>query len=847
VIRRFSLILLAIGIAVTLLVSSPPSQAAPRGWTTLPVGSEQVRIYRDEWGIPHIFARTNQGLFEAYGYVVAEDRLWQLELNRRAARGRLAEVFGPGYLNADKYARTVGYTDAELDAQFALLSAEDQQIFEAYRDGINRYLTQVVAPDPLNKLPFEFHALGFTPALWTTRDSVAFVDFALRNFGEIGGGEMSNLAVLSYLVTKYGDMPEGLAIFNDVRWLNDPDSPVTVPSEGAMAMSQGAALATSVEPLNPAQLVGASEDWPDSLADEAKEAWESIGVVTKLGSYAWVVSPAKSAERSAMLYGGPQMGFDTPPVIHEVQLTGGNGFDVTGMGFAGAPSVLIGRNGYLAWTSTTATGDNVDTYMEALCGPTSYWFNDECLLMESRVESINVAGVDPVSLTVYRTVHGPVVGISGANAVSQKRAHWMREIEATAAFRMFGKARSCNQMGDAVGGIVTSHNFLCADRWGNIAYWQAGQVPIRPAGTDPRLPLPGTGGAEWPGGILPMPTSVNPAQGWLTNWNNKPAVWYDNADNQIFGKQYRLLDIEDRLSGPGKISLADMEDIPKDIARVKVIGREARYLKPYLLDALDDVGTSHPSGAEAKAILEAWDGNSFANAVSSTTVLPGEVIFSTWLDLMRPNTFGDELGLKASEASSNMLLHVLDDALGGGSGVPPSRDYFNEADPNVVMAGTFDQALTILATKFGTPDPSLWTLPRPKTDFKHPIVGKVGDMPSSNRATYAQIVVLGWFKITAENIIPLGQSGFISAVTGFDPHFRDQLDLFKNFQYKPMRLCSLWDSDCDDYYDIIERILGSDPDDPSSTPEHWLIGGTCRDGLDNDKDGLIDRADRGCL
>jgi hypothetical protein len=199
-----------------------------------------------------------------------------------------------------------------------------------------------------------------------------------------------------------------------------------------------------------------------------------------------------------------------------------------------------------------------------------------------------------------------------------------------------------------------------------------------------------------------------------------------------------------------------------------------------------------------------------------------------------------------------MLLHVLDASLlGGGSGVPPSRDYFNGADPNAVMAGTFDQALAILATKFGTPDPSLWTPARPVTVFKHPIIGNVGSMLSSNRATYAQIVVLGWLKITAENIIPLGQSGFIQFVPPnipvLDPHFKDQLDLFKNFQYKPMRLCSLLDRDCDDYYDIIERILGSDPDDPSSTPEHWLIGGTCRDGLDNDKDGLIDRADRGCL
>src|SRR5829696_10172491 len=113
------------------------------GFTTLDVNGEAVRIYRDDFGTPHIFAETNRGLFEAYGYTVAQDRLWQLELNRRAARGRLAEIFGPSTVNADRAARVVGYTDAELDAQFATLTSEEQQIFDAYLSGINRYLSEL--------------------------------------------------------------------------------------------------------------------------------------------------------------------------------------------------------------------------------------------------------------------------------------------------------------------------------------------------------------------------------------------------------------------------------------------------------------------------------------------------------------------------------------------------------------------------------------------------------------------------------------------------------------------------------------------------------------------------------
>src|SRR5687767_15260682 len=213
----------------TIFVSaSVTATASNTGFTTLNVNGETVEIYRDDFGIPHIFAETNRGLFEAYGYTVAQDRLWQLELTRRAARGRLAEIFGPTTVNADRAARVVGYTDAELDAQFATLTAEEQQIFDAYLGGINRYIVEV-GLDPVSKLPFEFHALGFFPQPWTRRDSVAFGAFMVRRFGEIGGRELTNLSVLNSLIATHG--PEnGFAIFNDVRWINDPDSPVTVPT-----------------------------------------------------------------------------------------------------------------------------------------------------------------------------------------------------------------------------------------------------------------------------------------------------------------------------------------------------------------------------------------------------------------------------------------------------------------------------------------------------------------------------------------------------------------------------------------------------------------------------------------
>ena len=230
-ITRTRLILPLLAIVAALAIQSSTG-AAPAGWTTLDVDGVKARIYRDEWGIPHIFAPTNSALFEAYGYTVAQDRLLQLEMHRRAARGTLSEVFGPSFVEADEVARRDGYTDAELDRMISRSRAEDKEIYKAYIDGINRYIQEVVIADPENNLPYEFKVLGFLPSPWSLRDSAAFGAFMVRQFGEIGGSELENQSLLNDLIASNGES-EGWAIFNDLRWINDRDSPVTIPPPGA--------------------------------------------------------------------------------------------------------------------------------------------------------------------------------------------------------------------------------------------------------------------------------------------------------------------------------------------------------------------------------------------------------------------------------------------------------------------------------------------------------------------------------------------------------------------------------------------------------------------------------------
>ena len=794
-------------LAIGLLLGGPPPRTEAThtpGFTTLLVGGEAVQIYRDEFWVPHIFAETNKSLFTAYGYTVAQDRLWQLEVNRRAARGRLAEIFGPSSLAADRAARTEGYTQPELDQQFARLSAAEQEIFSAYVDGINRYVQEVVVPDPANKLPFEFHSLKLgVESLsgdnqWTTQDAFAFAVFEARAFGEFGDGERAAQTLLNGLITAFGQTA-GLRIFNDLRWINDPDAPTSVPVDGAFGRRQ-----KDLPPPAAGQLAGSSGSGPVTPEEDPRAIWDALGVPTKLGSNGWVVSAAKSAEGAAMLFGAP--GLDTqvtggraPALMHEVQLKGGD-LNVAGMAFAGIPAVLIGRTDHLTWTSMSApTANNVDIYVETLCsGETGYMFRGACTPFERRQETIKVKGGADVGLTVERSVHGPVVASATGVKFTRKSVQWKREVEDIRGGFARVSARNINEFKAVVEQSVGASHHLYADKVGNIAYWRAGEIPVRPPGFDIRLPLPGDGSAEWPGGLEPIPYSINPTRGWLANWNNKANV--DEDSPAAGGKQATVADIEaeikDRLEhGDHVISLQEMRDITKAISRVVRAPagpgfRNSRFYKSYLLQALDAVPSNHPLAAQARAVLEAWDGSHYPDAVTSTTLEPAQVIFAAWLAAMRQRTFGDDLGPSLAGATGGTLLHVLDDALGGGSGVPPSRDYFNGANPNVVISAAYTDALNSLG-----PDPAAWsTRPRLVTHFRHvlfpPPADPVASIPDSQHMTYLQIVVLSNPTIRSENIFTLGQSGFIQGPTTpkFDPHFKDQLELYKNFGYKPMRL-----------------------------------------------------------
>ncbi|MBM3190072.1 MAG: penicillin acylase family protein, partial [Chloroflexi bacterium] len=491
-------------------------------WLTLAIGDERAHILRDDYGVPHISAPSNRALFYAYGYAVAQDRLWQLDLFRRAARGTMAEVLGASALASDRAERRDGYTEAEYQALFDALPDEAQLVLSAYRNGINAY-RQVVLGAPETLLPWEFHRLGYTPAPWEVTDSLAISRFMASRWGGQGGREVENQALLQSLISAHGQAA-GTAMYRDLRWRNDPDAPTSVPPKGATALAQAPA------PIEPRVLPGVERVAPEvrRQREAALKVWETYGIPTKLGSFAFAVAPSRSASGHAMLYGGPQMGWDTPDYIHQVQLTGGEGFDVIGMAFAGAPLVSIGYNRHIAWSVTSGMGDNTDVYAEQLRPgkPEEYRFNNAWQSMITRTETISVAGrTEPVIEVVRRTVHGPVIAMDLANnlAYSVRRTQWQQETGMFVGMLDMLRAATMADFARGVESFRVSNHLLYADITGNIAYWHAGTVPIRPDGSHSGLlPWKGDGTEEWCRCWRPIPYVANPEQGYLANWNNKP-------------------------------------------------------------------------------------------------------------------------------------------------------------------------------------------------------------------------------------------------------------------------------------------------------------------------------------
>ncbi|MCP4640380.1 MAG: penicillin acylase family protein, partial [bacterium] len=255
--------------------------------------------------------------------------------------------------------------------------------------------------------------------------------------------------------------------------------------------------------------------------------------ITHWGSFAWTVRPERSTTGNAMFFGAPMLGFGMPPRGVMVHLVA-PGMNVAGMAFPGTPGVLIGHNERVAFTSTSGLMDTTDMFVETTNPENQhqYWHNGAWRDMESFESPFPVRNEDGTyrmqPLTVYRTVHGPVVDWNVGENRIYTRAKSFRgvELQSFLAFFDMNFAETLDDIETACRDIGSTHNVFAADIDGNIGYWLAGHVPVRSPKADPRLPVPGTGEYDWEGLVChtDVVASVNPPEGWFANWNQKPSI-----------------------------------------------------------------------------------------------------------------------------------------------------------------------------------------------------------------------------------------------------------------------------------------------------------------------------------
>lgn len=719
-------------------------------------------ISRDAFGVPHIRAAADAEAWFLAGEAVAQDRLWQMEMSRRVAEGRMAEVFGAKYVAADEETLKSAYTQAELRKQFDSLAPKARMAISEYTRGVNARIDNLKKS---GRLPDGYAANHFAPRPWDVTDSVAIAVSLFQRFGKGASGQLRNLAAITYLESQPAlkpsaqrPTPNGLDAFDDLAWWNDEDAPTTVQREdepGIIRESQSSAAdflrhpyediyhtpyrGETVGQLAKLPKLSLFELLPALRAVEKPDATElaaEVGAPFKVGSYAMVVSPKRSTTGHALLLNGPQMGFSDPSVVHEMSIDAPS-MHVTGMDVPGVPGVVVGVTPNFAWGLTSGVADTDDVFVFHQPKPGVYLEGDLALDLEHVSLDLPVAGESSRHIEQLRTNEGPVI-LSTRDAIFARRAsYWMREMKAYETVLNLYQAKTPDQIEAAIKPAPMSFNFFYATTKGDTGFVYVGDVPRRSASIDPRLPTPSDRGTDWRG-MIPkdrMPHVRNPRSGLITNWNTKPAVWWPNLDTPVWGEIDHVLEIRRALDKP-KLGPDNLRQATRQIATAD---ETWPFFKPYATKSYDQA-----------VVLRLFNGQTNSD---------GDVKYLAFLDSLRHVLFQPKLGTFLSPDLFHIALQptLILRALQGKTKV----DYLAGRSPDQVISEALAEAAKA---------PSGHRKDQIDVPGSEPILYR-------NRGTFIQIVDLAPNPIV-RTILPPGE-----AESG--PHATDQAELARSFDLKP--------------------------------------------------------------
>jgi penicillin amidase len=706
-------------------------------------------IQRNQYGVPKVSATSVIAAYEGEGYATGQDRLWQCEMGRHLAEGRLSEVIGAQGTASDKDTLTLGYAPAEIDAEIGLLSPRSRAALEAYARGLNRAIDEAKST---HTLPPGYAAAGFEPAPWTIHDSAAIAIYSLKEFGRGGAGEIRDLALLKYVQSQPKLSGKSLDVMDDIAWLQDPTSPTTIaPQDDPVKVHPAFPMPTHAE--TEAQLAALPKTSIFDLLGGVRIAERKVSraMASKLsatfytGSYCIVVSPKRSATKAPLLLSGPQMGHTVPAVIHEVALRA-PGLDVTGMDDPGSPGVVIGATPTYAWGLTSGVADVEDIFTFKTQGHDAYIYNGKVLPFTQVTMTINVKGGKPITMVQRRTIYGPVVIQTATGVFALRQAFRGHELQTYNSFLELPYQKAPAALDALIGKAPMSFNFFYAFGSGTIGYRYSGHVPLRNPHLDPRLPTPATPANDWRGFIpvAQMPHVQNPSSGLIVNWNNKPVSWWANGDTPVWGEIFHNSEILRSLYGSKSLPVEAVsrklapEDLTDTVAYIAKADPNWLYFRPYL----DSAGVSWSSSFNGQLT----DGSADAGKwLAFFPALRKEIFYSTTGSILSAQYF--DLILQPT-----VMLHALQ----GKTKV----DYLAGRTPVEVTAATAQK----------TADAG------PYRDAGFPVPGE-SPVLYGNRGSYIQVLVWqkgGWFMRT---IIPPGESES-------GPHMVDQAPLARKFEYK---------------------------------------------------------------
>jgi penicillin amidase len=704
------------------------------GDLTVPGLQRPASVARDRYGVPHISAYTLHDVAFAQGYVTAQDRLFQMEVNRRIAQGRLAEMFGAGpdnsILDADEYLRTLGLYRAAQIELVALDPAVHTEL-DAYAQGVNAFIQS--HPNnlvPTGNLPLEFAILRFTPQPWTAVDSLAYgrtVALSLDNNWQTKlaraamidrvGPDVTSALFPSYptanpTLLTYTGAPGALVAGRD----NTPPGVTFAPSGPVALAGPAAAPAHASTPrLSPA------------LARGAALVQSLLGDVTSaLGSNDWVVDGSLTVSGKPLLANDPHLGIAMPATWYEVALRGG-GLDVVGFSFPGVPGVVIGHNNRIAWGVTNVGADDTDLYLETLDPsghPGQYKSDGQWLPLITRQETIQVRGAAPVTITVRSTRHGPLLNdvVTDLKGTPPVALQWtaLQPIYSFQGFFRLDFAQSWSDFLAAVSQISISQNFVYADVDGNIGYRMSGLLPLRPSAND-LVPVDGSTSAnDWQGYVpqSQMPMLFNPPTHMIVTANNQ--IVPDDASIYVtanWDQGYRARRITDLLlAANARLTPADFQHIQADMYSVP-----AAQLTPYFIAAGQAAGGD---AAAAAALLRGWDYNMARDSVAASVyeVTAGTLIREAVLPLLGATVYDRYRSSYSSSGLYSLLIGEL---------AAPAAPFFglttSTANPatarDTAIAHALAGAMTQLRATFGDAT-SIWRWGAlHRADFAHPLAG----------------------------------------------------------------------------------------------------------------------------